>query len=233
MKKIRAISVEGEKVFLDPHHAEVLRLEEGEFVKALLPDGRFALIEVVEPKVGRIQQITGGYEWNWKIAVGICLLKKQNNETAVRFLSLVGVSRIIPLISRRVEVKIGGERKEKFRKRLERLAVESARISGTPPPKIDEITHINRLNPEGFDVKMVFWEKSTNLLNLDALLEIREMKKGSIFVIVGPEGGFDDSEIDFLRSVGFSDYSVGDLIITAEMFPLYVVSILNFVLNSS
>ncbi len=234
MKKLRAISVDGENVILDPHHAEVLRLKEGEFVKALLPDGRFAIVEVIEPtsKVGKIQQVIERYEKDWKITVGISLLKKQHNETAVKFLSLLGVQRIIPLISRRVEVKLKMEKKEKFRRRLERLSIEFAKISGAPPPAIDEITHISKLNPHNFDVKMVFWEKSTNLLTPEVLLKIKqEIKKGSILFIVGPEGGFDDSEIDFLRGVGFSDYSAGDLIITAEMFPIYIASILDFFLN--
>ena len=44
----------------------------------------------------------------------------------------------------------------------------------------------------------------------------------SITIIVGPEGGFDESEIEMMKSFGIQECSLGKRILRSETAPLYV-----------
>ena len=50
----------------------------------------------------------------------------------------------------------------------------------------------------------------------------------SITIVVGPEGGFDSSEIDFLNENGFINVSLGKRILRSETAPLYMLSVISF-----
>ena len=60
---------------------------------------------------------------------------------------------------------------------------------------------------------------------LDTLL--KEPHK-SISVIIGPEGGFDSSEADFLINEGFKNISLGKRILRCETAAVYALSVIAF-----
>ena len=53
-------------------------------------------------------------------------------------------------------------------------------------------------------------------------------KRDTIIIVVGPEGGFTDSEINYLENSGFISTSLGENILRAETVPLYVLSVINY-----
>jgi 16S rRNA (uracil1498-N3)-methyltransferase len=46
--------------------------------------------------------------------------------------------------------------------------------------------------------------------------------------VVGPEGGFDKEEINYLNENGFISVSLGKRILRSETAPLYLLSVIGF-----
>ncbi len=229
MKKIVALKVQGEFVYLDKKHAYVLRINEGEKVKVLLPSGNFALVEVIDSDkmVGRILDFVKPIENKLKISVFISLLKKEKLEKVVEYLSIIGVEKIVPVITYRCEVRPTYDKQFKIVERLKKISYENARISGVAPPKIENILHIEKIRDEDYDKKIVFYEHSSNLFSYEVLKELIS-SKGKIAIFVGPEGGFSEEEISHLEANGWQNFSLGERIFTAELFPIYIISIFDF-----
>ena len=60
----------------------------------------------------------------------------------------------------------------------------------------------------------------------DALAEIK--KDCSIGIMIGPEGGFEQREIDYLVNNGFEVVSLGKRILRSETAPLFLMSIISY-----
>ena len=63
---------------------------------------------------------------------------------------------------------------------------------------------------------------------LDSLLD---KQYRSISVIIGPEGGFDSQEAEFLISEGFRNISLGKRILRCETAAVYALSVIAFKLE--
>ena len=53
-----------------------------------------------------------------------------------------------------------------------------------------------------------------------------------ITILVGAEGGFSESEVEYANSVGFINVSLGKLILRSETAAIYFMSVLSFMLNA-
>ena len=88
---------------------------------------------------------------------------------------------------------------------------ERAKIPTCYPP----ITFDKLLNND-FDKIIVFAERSTEK-SLKNYLKENPVKKGdNILVIIGPEGGFSESEFEYFRNKNLPLITLGDLILKAE-----------------
>lgn len=235
MKKIRAEKLlkegDGKKIArLSSHHFDVLRIKEGEVVKTLLPTGEFAevLITDAEKKEGEVIKVIP-HITPIDITVVIPLLKKGKTEKVVELLSLIGVKKIVVVLTERCEVKPSADKREKIIQRLRKISWENSRISGVKPPEIEGIFTLEKIRVFPPDsVKVVFWENSKKKISVDEIMRWRGKK---VVFLSGPEGGFSDKEIRTLKELGFCDFTVGDKILTAELFPIYIVSVFDFILG--
>lgn len=233
MKKLRALKRNGEIVFLDYQHARVLRIEPNETVKVLLPDGVFAVAKITDSQkaIAQIIQILPPIKHKYGIYFVVPLLKKQHTETAVEFLSQIGVEKIIPVITERSEVRPTFEKRKKIVQRFTKISAENARVSGVKVPQINDVVELKDvpkvLDSAQVQSRIVFWENSKNDFGLETLKGLKQ----KLAILVGPEGGLSETEIDYLLRTGFSDFRLGDRIIKAEFFPIYICSVIDFVLN--
>ncbi|HAS79289.1 MAG TPA: hypothetical protein DCR90_00080, partial [Fusobacteriaceae bacterium] len=84
---------------------------------------------------------------------------------------------------------------------------------GVKKVEIDEPTNLKEINYEEYDIVFLPYEgangsKITDYDNLDKLKKI--------LYLIGPEGGFDDSEVEFLQKKGVKVISLGKRILRAE-----------------
>ena len=68
---------------------------------------------------------------------------------------------------------------------------------------------------------------SKNDLSLKEKMKVSNAK--NILVIVGPEGGFSDKEIELITNSKAQTMSFGKRVLRTETAPLYIMSVLGFI----
>ncbi len=142
------------------------------------------------------------------------ILKKENFELVVQKAVELGVTEIVPMITSRT-VKIGLRMD-----RLHVIAREAAEQSGRGiVPVISEVIDIERL-PEIF---VDFNNKYVCHISDEADGNFK--KQGSDAVVaVGPEGGFEDREVELLKDAGFKILSLSNFTLRAETAAIVAIS---------
>lgn len=145
----------------------------------------------------------------------------------------LGVYKIIPVAMRRSVVKLSGEKAEKKRQRWQEIARSAAKQSGRGlVPEIE---------------KVLSWAEALKMAeNLDALLLPYELAEGmgttrqvmeslrpgqSIGVFIGPEGGFEKTEVRKAQEAGAKLITLGKRILRTETAGIATLSMLMFQLE--
>ncbi len=144
----------------------------------------------------------------------------------------LGVHHIIPLSSKRCVVKLT---KDKFNKKLPRyqkILKEASEQSGRNRiPSIEEVKTIKELKPYLKDYNLVAYEETAKQHEHGELFHtLQQLKAGDqLLIIVGCEGGFDESEIQELNEMGVKCCSLGNRIfLRSETAPLYLMSVIGY-----
>ena len=147
----------------------------------------------------------------------------------------LGVSRITPLLTSRTVVRIATKEKiEKKCRHWQHIAVASLKQSGNPYlPQIDRPTALTDLDKsckdETFFVdKIVFHPQAPDAL---AAKEWKLNKDAATKLILGPEGGFNENEIDLLRSHNYMIASLGKRIMRLETAVVSALTMVQFLKN--
>ena len=182
---------------------------------------RTAVVMVGEPEARPVPQ-------GPRLTIAQALLKGDRMDFCVQKLVELGASAIIPLRTSRTVVDVQGERGDRRRRRFESIARGAARQSGrTVVPTIENITTLDVFwsQVHRFDLLLMPWE-GESVRSLRSVLPAEG--PGSICVVVGPEGGFDASEVTRAREVGFTTIHLGPYILRAETAALAIASVIAF-----
>lgn len=144
------------------------------------------------------------------IALGV-LKQPARFETFVEKAVELGVTEIVPLLTER------SERSRVKRSRLEGILVAAVKQSGRSrlPLLHDAMPFVEALDLAA-DARIVCHEATGQ----DAALLRRLPVRGSVAVLVGPEGGFSPSEVAAAEAAGFAAASLGPLRLRAETAAL-------------
>jgi len=135
------------------------------------------------------------------------------------------VDRILPTIFKRTVVRVEDKETEKC-ERWKRIAVEASRQSGRfsvpevvgPAPLRGILPHIS-----GTVNRWAFYEKEKQTTMKDLISSAAD---GRICVVVGPEGGIEEGEVEWLAENGFTACTLGESIFRSETTPLVILSII-------
>lgn len=211
-------SIQGEDF---DHAVTVLRLKTGDTVNIFnYESGEFeAEITGVDPgsreitlkAIRLVKQRSGS---NAKITAMIAVIKKDNMEFVIEKMTELGIDRIVPVVTKRTVVKIKEE--EKKIKRWESIIYSAVKQCGrlSPPELADVVEGVENINT-GAPYKFFIYEKAEGKFLMDEALKI-DKAAGDACFIIGPEGGFEDSEAAVIESKGFIPVSIGDTILRAE-----------------
>ncbi len=160
------------------------------------------------------------YSTETKIDIAMGMLKKDKMELAIQKLTEIGINRIIPLQTKRTVVKIEGK-KEKW----DIVSKEALKqCQGVKKVFIEESKNLENIDYSSYDLILVPYEKENNKRICQVLNGNKNIK--NILYFVGPEGGFDPDEVDYLSSVGAEVISLGKRILRAETAAIVVGGIL-------
>jgi len=145
------------------------------------------------------------------------LPKGAKMDEIVRKATELGVFRIVPVETERSIPGIGDISAKKY-DRWKRIAKEASRQSmRVKVPGIDEVSTLAELSDglayEGYDLILILYELEEGRTLKEALRGINGRK---IAVFIGPEGGFESSEIELLIQHGAFSVTIGDTILRTE-----------------
>ena len=143
----------------------------------------------------------------------------------------IGVSKIVPVIYLRSVVKELSENKiERYKKISISASSQSWRADIMPidkPVKFNEAAE--KVSKEKDTLNVLPWESEENKNILSLLNENTDIKNINIFV--GPEGGFDKTEIDVALKNNFKTVTLGKNILRVETAAIVASSIVTSVYN--
>ena len=218
------------------HLYRVLRLNEGDTIVLNNCQGEEFLgqiesISKTEVLVNIKEKLEINNESEVKIYLFQGLPKSQKMDLIVQKGTELGVLEFIPTITERVDIKLKGD----FKKldRLNRIALEAAKqskrtIVPTVTNPIDFKSAIERLKT--MDLILVPYENQEGYGIKNLMSELKEEKNNikTIGVLVGPEGGFEYSEIEALKENGAKIITLGKRILRTETAGFVCASLINY-----
>ena len=146
------------------------------------------------------------------------MIRPERFEWALQKCTELGVSRFIPVITRRTERRsrdVSANRRERW-ERIIREAAEQSRRSRLPT--LDKPRALEEALKSAPKPVLMAWEGET-IHSLKSSLEDRahdESDQDTVSIIVGPEGGFDHDEVELAREHGAVTIGLGNRILRSE-----------------
>ncbi|MGZ4822645.1 MAG: RsmE family RNA methyltransferase [Terriglobales bacterium] len=227
-----ADQVSGDRAFLlgrnAEHLARVLRARAGQEFEISTGDevrlGR--VLQVAEDRVEfSLGEVVPQREAS-RVSLLLAVFKFDRMEWAIEKATELGAAEIIPVIARRTEAhlaKAAGKRAERWRRIAHEAAQQSRRIA---PPNIHDPQPLKSALTLSADLRIVLAENESAVSLKDALTGNRKLETGnSVFLAIGPEGGWTDEELSAFAAAGWTSASLGPTILRAETAAIAALAI--------
>jgi len=164
--------------------------------------------------------------------------KSDKMELIIQKATELGVKAFSPVDMERCVSKITGKDQIKKVERWQKISEVAAKQSGRDMiPKVNGILNIQQLCNmiEDFDMLIVPYEKAEKYSFKEAIDDIKTIAKKDIHVgiVIGPEGGFEPSEIEKLEKAGAKIVTLGKRILRTETVALAMSSVIMYELGGS
>lgn len=214
------------------HIYKVLRLSCGTQVILNNYDGEEYLSEISyidksEVRLNILKKLDTNNESPLKVTLFQGLPKSAKMDLIVQKGTELGINEIIPVITERVDVKLKGE----FKKldRLQKIANEACKQSKrTIVPKVSQPVEFGYIldNIKSFDLVIVPYENEEGTGIKYIASKYKELK--NVAIVIGPEGGFEPSEIDSLKEKGAEIVTLGKRILRTETAGFTACALLQY-----
>lgn len=175
-------------------------------------------------------------ETNIKIDIYQGLPKTEKMELIIQKSVELGVNSIIPVSLKRCVVKLEGKDQNKKIERWQKIAESAAKQCGRNIiPKIENIIKIKQFEElsKNYDSLIVAYENEKEYTLKQEIQKIKQSNKKElkIAVVIGPEGGLAEEEIETLKNYGANIVTLGKRILRTETVALNILSILMYELE--
>ncbi len=165
------------------------------------------------------------------LTVLLSLIKGDRTEWAIQKLVELGVDRIVPIRAARSVVKLDGARAASRHQRYATVAGDAARqCRRATVPEVAPIADFRSAlaGAADADLRLLLWAQGQGTRLRDALPAAPPAR---IAVLVGPEGGFTEAEVEAAVAAGFVAVRLGPRILRAETAAVAVTAALGFALG--
>ncbi|OGE31653.1 hypothetical protein A2631_00700 [Candidatus Daviesbacteria bacterium RIFCSPHIGHO2_01_FULL_44_29] len=212
---------------------KVLRLDVGDAVIVLDNSGfqYTVILSQVNPKTvaGKItSKLENRAEPETKISLYQALIPREKFETVLQKGTEIGIDRFVPLETKRTLIKKNTYGEQKLT-RWTRIVQESSEQSERGfIPEIVSPTSFKEAILEAVksDVALLAAERESSGGSPGLLALLENSKKVSLFI--GPEGGFEDSELEFAQKAGVKLINLGPRIFRSETAGLVLATLVLF-----
>ena len=178
-----------------------------------------------------LEEKTGDMELPVFVSIYQGYPKGDKMEEIIKHSTELGASKIVPTFMKRSIVKLEDKKIQSKIQRFQKIAKEAAEQSfRSKIPTIDSIMYLKAIDFSSYDVKILCYEENakngelTNFKNI-----VTNLKPGmKVAVVIGPEGGIDDNELEYLNKLGFISCSLGKRILRTETAVFYVLSSISY-----
>jgi 16S rRNA (uracil1498-N3)-methyltransferase len=186
----------------EAHHAiKVMRLKTGEEIKISDGEGNWVSgpISEVGKKNLKIDVTANGIETSKKpeLVLVQALTKSDRNKEMLELVTVVGVDRIIPWQAERSISKWQSNSYDKWTSSIKEAGKQSRRVN---LPKLEKLMSAKDITDQisASDCILVFHESANEKFSD---LDISQ-SASSIYLVIGPEGGITDTELEIFKSKG-------------------------------
>jgi 16S rRNA (uracil1498-N3)-methyltransferase len=206
------------------HIARVLRHQPGDIVFATDGRGTEYEVEIGRIEAGRVHGRIRNRRQNQRepssrVSLAQGIMKGDGLAEVVQGVTQLGVAGIVPLRSARSVAWLSASRLERMRK----VATEATKSSTrTVIPRVTAVqTPAELIERFGtHDRVLIAYEGEREKTLEDVLVPPVD----DVLLVVGPEGGFDDSEVEMMREAGAICYSMGPRRLRAELAGVVAVA---------
>ena len=237
--------IQGNHIFIDGpdvnHIRNVLRMNPGEEVNVTDGSGekvyRCAIAAIGEDTVelNIMWAQEKGMELPSKIYLFQGLPKSDKMELIIQKAVELGVYEIIPMATARAVVKLDQKKAAAKVKRWQAISESAAKQSKRIV--IPEVTGVMSVKEAlayaaDFDLKLLTYENARGMAATKE--QVEAVRPGmDIAVFIGPEGGFEETEVEEARAAGFYPVSLGKRILRTETAGLTMLSILMYQMETA
>lgn len=199
--------------------ARVLRLQRGDHVILADSSGHDYEVELKDVSARATSAFVVGErpsppEPSLELVLYQSLVRAQRFELVLEKGTEIGVSRFVPLLSGRAQVRTeaGSQRAQRWR----RIVSEAAEQCGRGRvPAVDPPAPLEEAARSAPGLRLISWE-GERALSLGSYLRALEERPSTVSVIIGPEGGFAEDEVELARRAGCIPVSLGPRILRSE-----------------
>ncbi|PIE38069.1 MAG: 16S rRNA (uracil(1498)-N(3))-methyltransferase [Gammaproteobacteria bacterium] len=210
------------------HIARVLRMRVGEEVILFDGNGGDCGAKIIEiHKKAVIVQVgkRNHQERESPLAVhlGIGMSRGERMDFVIQKATELGVSEITPLATERCGLKLKGERQDKKRRHWQGVAISACEQCGrNRVPEIHDPVNLESwLALTNAELKLVLHHRASALPS--------DVQPSSLALLIGPEGGLSEAEIEHARDRGFAPLTLGPRVLRTETAPLAALAIVQSV----
>lgn len=234
---IEPFQIEDGKIYVEGtdvnHIKNVLRMKPGEQVMISDGEGNQYLCALESLEAKRVWfRIVDTWRENRELSSKIYLFqglpKSDKMELIIQKATELGVYELIPVVTGRTVVRLDEKKAEKKLTRWNAIAEAASKQSGRSRiPCVREVMTFSEAlaYAEELDVLLIPYEKAEGMEATRRAIE--EIRPGqSVGIFIGPEGGFEEAEVQQAMSRGAKPVTLGRRILRTETAGFVVLSIL-------
>lgn len=215
------------------HIKNVLRMKPGEKIRVSNQKGQDYFCSIIElgddfVQADILDSEAANTELSSKIYLFQALPKGDRMETVIQKAVELGVHEIIPVAMKYCVVKLDAKKAENKRKRWQAIAESAAKQSKRSLiPVVHEVMSFNEALSYAKECKvnLVPYENERGMeATKEAVLELK--KDDTISVMIGPEGGFSEEEIELVKEENMKIISLGKRILRTDTAAIATLSML-------
>lgn len=179
----------------------------------------------------KIEEIKNNNELPVRVTIFQGYPKGDKLEEIIKHSTELGAYAFVPTIMKRSLFKLDSKKKSSKLERFQKIAKEASEQSfRLIIPKVIDILSLKEIDFKGYDKLILCYEessKSGDLVNFKGI--VKNLKKDDkVAVLIGPEGGIDESELIYLEKLGFISCGLGPRILRTETAASYVLSSISY-----
>ena len=213
------------------HIEKVMRMKNGDNIHVSYKDKIYDCeVEFIKGKLNIkcLRETNVNNEIACDVTLVYGLPKGDKFEFVVQKACELGVTSVVPFAANRSVSVISKDKEEKKLERWNKIAKEASEQSKRNKlVKVEKVCDLDEILNYKSKLNLIAYEDVSNE-GCNKLYNLLSKKYDSITIVVGPEGGFEEREVEYLLNNGFEVVSLGKRILRSETAPLFLLSVIGY-----